>query len=221
MVTIIKDLDVPGIEVIPCRLEGPRGIVKTFLLHDDRDTVLIDTGYDERDAHLIAARLDAIGRDVGDLSACIITHRHSDHVGGLQALREMADFPLLAHAEEGEAIAKQTGITLDGHLTDGQDLGLLGGAQIVHLPGHTPGSITVFWPRHRALFAGDAIFSAGEHLMVPPAFICMDPDQARESIRKLLDLGLDIDRVLVAHGDDVHHDAHAPFERILAERRTF
>jgi glyoxylase-like metal-dependent hydrolase (beta-lactamase superfamily II) len=45
---------------------------------------------------------------------------------------------------------------IDRELGDGNELGFGDGAVTVAVPGHTPGSIAVYLPRHQVLFAGDA-----------------------------------------------------------------
>ena len=42
VVTILKDIPIAGIEVIPCRVNGPRGIVKSFLVYDEEALVAVD-----------------------------------------------------------------------------------------------------------------------------------------------------------------------------------
>src|SRR5574341_1644510 len=61
MVSILKDIPIEGVEIIPCRLNGPRGIVKSFLICGDQRLVLVDTGFSDADAGLIMNRIDAIG----------------------------------------------------------------------------------------------------------------------------------------------------------------
>ena len=221
MVTILKDIPIPGVEVIPCRLNGPRGVVKAFLLHDDRSLVLVDTGFSEADADLIVERLDRIGRSPADLQMCIITHCHGDHVGGLKKLRELGNFAVVGHEQDAAAIEKTGGVEVERLVKDGDVLPELDGIQIVHMPGHTPGSIGLYLHRLRAMAVGDAILSAGEHLVVSPQYLCNDPEQARESVQRLLGMGLAIDHLLVAHGDDVYNRASEPLGRIFVERRTF
>src|SRR5687767_14502585 len=106
MVAVIRDQLIDGVTVIPCRLNGPRGIVKSILVHDDSSLVLIDTGFNEADATLISAALARLGRSPADLTSCVITHHHLDHVGGLPALRARASFPVVSHELEAEAIQK-------------------------------------------------------------------------------------------------------------------
>ncbi|HLH22225.1 MAG TPA: MBL fold metallo-hydrolase [Chloroflexota bacterium] len=221
MVTVLKDIPVPGVEVIPCRLNGPRGIVKAFLLHDDAATVLVDTGFSDADADLIVERLARIGRSPADLTMCVLTHRHGDHVGGLKKLRGLGNFAVVAHEDEAKGVEQTCGVAVERTVKDGDELPEIAGIRIVHMPGHTPGSIALYLHQHRAFVAGDAIVSAGEHLVVSPAFLCDDPDQARQSVKRLLGMALPIDHMLVAHGDDVYGKAGDPLARILVERRAF
>lgn len=45
-------------------------------------------------------------------------------------------------------------------MTDGDELDFGGGARIVGIPGHTPGSIAIHLPKHCVLFTGKAIRAA-------------------------------------------------------------
>jgi glyoxylase-like metal-dependent hydrolase (beta-lactamase superfamily II) len=220
MVTILKDIAVDGIDVIPCRINGPRGIVKTFILHDDDSTVLIDSGFNDADSEIIAQRLAKLGRQVSDITLCLLTHYHGDHVGGLAGLRQIGDFPVVCHPADVQKAEEAGKVKIDRTVEDGEVLPEVGGLRILHMPGHSPGSIAIYSQRTGALAVGDAIVSAGEHVIVSPPFLCADKDQAVESVRKLLALGLDVKHLLVAHGDDVYHTASGPLARILDERRV-
>lgn len=220
MVTILKDVPTRGVEVIPCRLNGPRGIVKAFLLHDDTSMVLVDAGFSAEDGEIIAERIERQGRSVADLDLCVITHHHGDHVGGLKALRARGSFPLASHPLEAERVESTGGVPVDRLLNDGDRLDLAGGIRIFHVPGHTPGSIAVYAESARALVTGDALFSAGEWLIVSPSYLAEDPAQARASIQRLLGMGLPIDLVLVAHGEDVYAGAADQLSKVLVERRA-
>lgn len=50
--------------------------------------------------------------------------------------------------------------TVDVEVTDGDELDFGGGARIVGIPGHTPGSIAIHLPKHCVLFTGKAIRAA-------------------------------------------------------------
>jgi glyoxylase-like metal-dependent hydrolase (beta-lactamase superfamily II) len=220
VVSVIKDVPVDGLVVVPCRPNGPRGIVKAFLLYDDASVVLVDAGFSDADADLIVAALRRIGRTPADLSLCLVTHHHLDHVGGLKKLLAQASFPVLSHAREVEPILATCGVRVARTVSDGDCLPEGGGVRIVQMPGHTPGSIAVYHEASRSLLAGDAIFSAGEWLIISPAYLCEDPGQARSSVEHLLGLNLDIERVLVAHGDDVYSGVPDQLSKMLMNSRA-
>jgi glyoxylase-like metal-dependent hydrolase (beta-lactamase superfamily II) len=35
------------------------------------------------------------------------------------------------------------------------------GLQVIHTPGHSPGSVSLYWPSEKALFTGDTVFKDG------------------------------------------------------------
>ena len=220
MVAVIRDVQIEGVTVVPCRLNGPRGIVKTYLLHDERSLVLVDAGFTDADGKIILGAIEKLGRSISDLTMCVVTHHHLDHVGGLQKLRSAGQFPLVSHELEAAKVEETCKIAVDRTVADGETLPLAGGIRVVHMPGHTPGSIALYHEPSRALMAGDAIFSAGEWLIVSPSYLCEDPDAARASVERLLGLGLAIDRVLVAHGEDVYSNAGDQLGKILMKSRA-
>ena len=219
MVTVLQDVPVPGVEVIPCRQNGPRGIVKSFILHDDQSLILVDTGFSDEDADLILERIADIGRSPADVSMCILTHPHGDHIGGLKKLRSQAGFPVLLHVKDEPYFESHYGSKPDRLLHDDEVLPEFGGIEVIPLPGHTPGSVGLHLRRLKALVTGDAILSAGEHLVVSPVYLCKDPKQASESVQRLLDRQLDIETLFISHGDDVYGRAQAPLARIFAGPR--
>jgi glyoxylase-like metal-dependent hydrolase (beta-lactamase superfamily II) len=72
--------------------------------------------------------------------------------------------------------------------TDGETLALPGAPRIIHLPGHTPGSVAVHVPAVDAVFVGDAM-TTGNVLTGQrgprPAPFTLDPETAIASITKL------------------------------------
>jgi glyoxylase-like metal-dependent hydrolase (beta-lactamase superfamily II) len=70
------------------------------------------------------------------------------------------------------------------------------------------------------MIAGDAIVSAGEHLVVSPAYLSSDPEAANESVKRLIAMNLDLERLLVGHGDDIYEDAKTNMSRIFAGPRA-
>jgi phosphoribosyl 1,2-cyclic phosphodiesterase len=70
------------------------------LISSQRTNVLVDAGLSARE---ILKRLGNVGVDPGDLDAVLITHEHSDHVGGLRVLMGSIKCPVYISAETEDA----------------------------------------------------------------------------------------------------------------------
>ena len=70
--------------------------------------------------------------------------------------------------------------------------GPLGGATVVHVPGHTPGSIALHFPSERLLICGDTIDHRRNRLGPPPKPFTEDMDQAIASLRRMAELEFDV-----------------------------
>ena len=105
------------------------------------------------------------------LKQILITHAHIDHVGGALKLKRLtgapiflneSDLPLLEMmAAQAAWLGMATPETAppDAPLTDGQLVGLdRYPAQVLHTPGHTQGSISLWIPSESKLVAGDTLF---------------------------------------------------------------
>ena len=220
MVSILKDIPIKNIKIVPCRVNGPRGIVKSFLVCGDDRLILVDTGFSDADADIIMDAIKDMDHKHEDLKLCILTHRHGDHTGGLKKLKKTLKFQVMAHELDMPAIQKTTGYDVEHVVRGGERLPDCGGINVLHTPGHTAGHISLHLPRIKTLIAGDAIVSAGEHLVVSPAYLSSDPEAANESVKRLIAMNLDLERLLVGHGDDIYEDAKTNMSRIFAGPRA-
>ena len=91
----------------------------------------------------------------------------------------------------------QLTLKVDRALQDGDVLAFAGGLQVIHAPGHTPGHIALFAKERRTLFAGDALMNVGG-LRLPLSMTSHDMEQAKRSVRRLVELNFDI--ALPGHG---------------------
>ena len=219
MVSILKDIPIENSKIVPCRVNGPRGIVKSFLVSSDDRLILVDTGFSDADADIIMDAIKDMDHKHEDLKLCILTHRHGDHTGGLKKLKKTLKFQVMAHELDMPAIQKTTGYDVEHVVRGGERLPDCGGINVLHTPGHTAGHISLHLPRIKTLIAGDAIVSAGEHLVVSPAYLSSDPETANQSVRRLIEMNLDLERLLVGHGDDVYEGAKSNLSRIFAGPR--
>jgi glyoxylase-like metal-dependent hydrolase (beta-lactamase superfamily II) len=64
-------------------VEGPAS--NWTIVHTGQGTVLIDAGY-PADAGLVAESVTATGADLDSVSFILVTHAHTDHIGGIPAL---------------------------------------------------------------------------------------------------------------------------------------
>src|ERR1041384_1105726 len=89
MVSILKDIAIDGVKIVPCRVAMPnRGVVKSFLVAGQDRVILVDTGASDADADLIMDAVKDMDHQHADLKLCILTHRHGDHTGGLKKLKK-------------------------------------------------------------------------------------------------------------------------------------
>ena len=172
---------------------------------DREDALVIDPG---AEPERVRALLD--GRK---LLAVLLTHGHYDHVGAVAALRG-PDAPVYIHGADAAmltdprlslaGIAAPAPGPADLFLTEG-GLTLAGlRLQVIHTPGHTPGSVC--YRCGNDLFSGDTMFRAGYGRVDLPGG---DARQMALSLRRLLSFDENV-RV---------HPGHGASTRIGAERR--
>ena len=193
--------------------------MKSFLVSGEDRLILVDTGFSDADADIIMDAIKDMDHKHEELKLCILTHRHGDHTGGLKKLKKTLKFEVMAHELDMPAIQKQTGYDVEQVVKGGERLPDCGGIDVLHTPGHTAGHISLHLPRIKTMIAGDAIVSAGEHLVVSPAYLSSDPEAADESVKRLIAMNLDLERLLVGHGDDIYEDAKSNLSRIFAGPR--
>jgi glyoxylase-like metal-dependent hydrolase (beta-lactamase superfamily II) len=77
-------------------------------------------------------------------------------------------------------------------IEDGVVLPLLGGLEVIHTPGHTPGSVCLYARGPRILFTGDVIQVRRGRLAFASPIFSHDHAQARASVRRLTEFDVDI-----------------------------
>jgi hydroxyacylglutathione hydrolase len=102
----------------------------------------------------------------------VITHAHIDHVGGAMKLRAATGAPILLNQNDYEllkmldvqaawiGVASPGEVVIDHSVTTGGVVtaGSLT-AQVLHTPGHTEGSICLYFSAQQKLIAGDTLFA--------------------------------------------------------------
>ena len=216
------------------------GHVHAFLLDGGSGLTLIDTMYDD-DARHVMAELSRIGKAPADIKHIILTHAHKSHVGGVAALKQSSGAEVCAHDWEVDIIAgrrKATRVSLFPprkplavyKLQAGLALGLgrhvpcevdrrlkagdhIGPLQVVETPGHTPGSLSFWWPERRALFAGDVVATWPEFEAGWPG-LTLDNDRNLRSVEQLTDFG-NAEILCVGHGEPIAQGAAAALKSLV------
>ena len=130
------------------------------------DAMVIDPGDD------IADVLAIIQKHNLQVKQIVITHAHIDHVGGAMKLRQATGAPILLN-ENDYALVKMLdvqaswlgmedpgAVEIDRSVGDADkvEAGPLV-ATVIHTPGHTEGSICLYFPAEKKLLAGDTLFA--------------------------------------------------------------
>ena len=140
----------------------------TYLINGSKK-ILVDPGH----YHLfgnVKDHLSKLSITPQDIDLIILTHAHPDHVEAVRAFSDSQALIALHQTELDFAkkLAPHYGAAIgisefepqillqEGELRVGNMTFL-----VIHAPGHSPGSICIYWPQEKALITGDVIFYQG------------------------------------------------------------
>jgi hydroxyacylglutathione hydrolase len=131
-----------------------------------REAMVIDPGDDVEDV------LALIRKHNLQVKQIVITHAHIDHVGGAMKLRAATGAPILLNQNDYALLkmldvqAAWIGMASPGKVEVDASLGqadtVKAGsltADVMHTPGHTEGSVCLYFPAEKKLIAGDTLFA--------------------------------------------------------------
>jgi hydroxyacylglutathione hydrolase len=105
-----------------------------------------------------------------EIEIIALTHCHFDHTAHLKELVQLCHAKVAIHGEDASGLTEEAfslspqfgsrspGVLPDRIVADGDHIGPL---QVLHTPGHTPGSICLYLEDEEALISGDTVFSDG------------------------------------------------------------
>lgn len=174
-------------EITPrIRRIGRDSIINSYLVEDGGEITIVDAGLSGL-WNSLPAELGAMGRNIEDVRAIVLTHGHSDHIGFAERGRRERGWPVNVH-ELDAALARgevpnpakgsgplrpiplfrfawcsmRHGLRIH-HLGavstygGGATLDVPGSPRVTLVPGHTPGSAALHFAGHDALLVGDAL----------------------------------------------------------------
>lgn len=201
--------------------------------------LMIDAGFPV-DFRRVEKRLRRLGVD--SLLTVVATHYHLDHTGAIHRLADSFELSIAAHSLDAPVMEgtkpydiykldilrrayykvlsplfRYQYVDVDLRLEEGYRLEALGGLEVIHLPGHTEGSIGLYQADRGILFSGDTIRNENGVLDGPPSQFTPDLDKAYEGIsRKVLDLDFEV--LLPGHGEPVTRNARRQLDAMMARR---
>lgn len=179
----------------------------TYLI-DGPTRILIDPGHNHLFEH-VRKGLENLGLGFEDIGLIICTHAHPDHIEAIQQFKDTSAL-FAIHEEEWSLIKSMekylnmslkvdiSSFSPDFFLKQGE-LSIMGfDFNIIHTPGHSPGSISLYWPERKTLFTGDVIFKEALGRTDLPGG---SGPALKESIKRLSELGAEC--LLSGHGEIV------------------
>lgn len=165
----------------------------SWIVGDDEEVIVIDPGEDA------SAVLDAVGER--EVIAVICTHGHGTHVKAALQVAERDEAPVALHPSD--KVSWRTVVDGDDPEIEMAQDGRFEVAdvtlEVMHTPGHSPGSVSLYCPELAVVFTGDALLASGPapHDRQFPDF----PAQLSSIGEFLLDLPAQT-RVLPGHGEE-------------------
>lgn len=218
---------VPGVHLI-------EGITAHCYLIDGPELTLIDTGMPRNAKKILHYITEILHRNPSDLKNILLTHCDVDHIGNARELRSITGASIAAHPLDAEIIAgkkiRQTSnsgmdilfkllgfflrvksFPVDKIILDGDTIA---GLTVLHMPGHTPGSLALYDPRRKVLFIGDTLGYKDGGVRGPSKSVTWDMNQALHSIEKLR--SLEFSMMLSGHGEPLISGASAKVQQFIA-----
>jgi len=131
-------------------------------------------------------------------------------------VKEVTDAEVMAGEGDVQDIEAATGVRIDRGLRHGDFFDVCGGIEVIHVPGHSVGNLSLYLRRQKAIIAGDTIFGDERgNIGPPPEKYCLDVRKAESEIKRLL--FYDFDALLLSHGKNLLKGAKSRVRMLCEE----
>ena len=203
----------PAITMIPLRTDTiPPATHTNAVVVGDGDVVIVDPGTPDHD-ELVG--LDRVVKEAlqpgGRVLAVLLTHRHRDHVAGVEVVRERYRAPVWAHHLVGDRV------WLDRELHEGEVIELSGRhprrLRVLETPGHSRSHLAFHEETSNTLIAGDLVSGLGTVVIDPPEGNLRDYLASLTRVRSL-----DLRTLIPGHGPP-NRGANATLDALIRHRQ--
>lgn len=182
----------------------------TYVVHDAKHVLIVDPAcYMQYEQQQLYRYIEDLRLKIADFQLTILaTHGHLDHLWGAAWVCEQWRTPVLLHeADMPLAKAMQAQYDLFGVRAEAKPFPMeamsnvkfqISNISILSTPGHTPGSICLYWPEEKKLLSGDTLFRMGYGRTDLPGG---NMGQLIQSLEQLFALPADV-QVFPGHGED-------------------
>jgi glyoxylase-like metal-dependent hydrolase (beta-lactamase superfamily II) len=211
---------------------------RVTVLVENGEALLVDSGLPGSSA-VILRGLKRLGMVPEQLTRVALTHFHPDHAGGLGQLVAGRTVAVAAHSSEADIIegkvplptvmperplgdmtqpvvAKLMGrpVPVEQRLEDGDVIPFGTEVRVVHVPGHTEGSIALLLPEKGVVIVGDALqYKLARQLSLP---VTLGADRLKQAIRSLEKLArLDFETICFSHFPALRRESREAVRRLV------
>lgn len=203
--------------------DGEAHLLNSYFWLGPSGVTIFDTGWSSS-GHVIEAALHELDRERSDVERLVLSHFHEDHAGAAAEVSTWADVEIVASAIEAPIIRgtdegplprfttrektihpeptrppRAPACRVDTEVADGDVLDFGGGAHVLHVPGHTPGSIALHLPDLDIVLTGDTVAEFNGAVVL--GVFNVDRPETRRSVLKIAASGASA--AGFGHGDPV------------------
>jgi glyoxylase-like metal-dependent hydrolase (beta-lactamase superfamily II) len=209
---------------------------KVIAIEHSGDLLLVDTGA-RGSFPLVNWSLNRLGFNADRVRNIALTHAHPDHAGALASFVAHTAATVSVHEEDADVLERHdhagplfgrlTGrftralskrmydgpVTPSTRFVHGAALDWPEPIEVIHTPGHTPGSISLYIPSKKIIVVGDALQHRFKRLGGPARLVTSDYPEALRSLERLAEL--DFETMVFSHFPTMKRNAKQKLESLI------